>query len=301
MTTDQTTLTDPALNLDGASLPGLPQPGSDVTRYVIVEVNSSNYGFPTGATVELMSSSAAAVTRVPMSPKFVRGVINHRGSIIPVVNTRRLLGLPSIESQAQELIRIVDAREQDHVEWLDALERSIRSGGEFSKQTDPTRCAFGRWFTETMNDRAQLQFLSRFDQTVRTTLADMDGPHRRIHRLADRLLGMRDDGNTDGALAILADEGSSTLGELKRLFGKIRDAAKSGIKTMLVITELGDRRAAFEVDAVLTVEDCPDADIESLPDSATGSEFMRGLVHQDGGGYVLICDLEQMYQLACPK
>lgn len=300
MSTESTVIADPnaskssALSLDPSEL------AADVVRYVIVEVNSSNYGFPTGATVELMSNSAVAVTRVPKSPLFVRGVINHRGSIIPVVNLRSLLGLPSIEAQAQELIDLIDARERDHVEWLDALEASIRSGREFDKQTDPTQCAFGRWYAETMNNEAQLQFLSRFDQTLKTTLAKMDGPHKRIHRLADRLLGKCDESGTESALALLEEERASTLGELQQLFAKIRTAAESGIKTMLIITELGERRAAFEVDAVHTVKDCPDDDIEALPDTATGSEFMRGLVHQGDGKYVLICDLEQMYKLACP-
>lgn len=274
---------------------------ADVTRYVIVEANASDYGFPTDATVELMSSSAVAVTRVPKSPDFIRGVINHRGSIIPVVNTRRLLGLPCVETQAGELVRLLDTRQREHSEWLDALEHALRTGEPFDKQTDPTKCAFGCWYQETMSDEARLRFLSRFDQTLRSTLAEMDSPHRRIHGLSEKLLGMRADGRTDEALTLLERERGTTLGELNRLFAKVRSAAERGIKTMLVITELGDRRAAFEVDAVHTVKDCADDDIECLPDTATGSEFMRGLVHQPNGRYVLICDLEQMYSLACPK
>ncbi len=301
MSTDQTETAEQGPVATEASSLDPQGDASGITRYVVVEVNSSNYGFPTDATVELVSRSAVAVTRVPKSPEFVRGVINHRGSIIPVVNTRRLLGLPSIESQARELIDTVDAHERDQVEWVDALELAIRSGEAFNAQADPAGREFGRWWSEIMGNETRLEFLCRFDQALKSTLAAMEAPHKRIHHLAEKLLAMRDAGNTDEALAMLSEERSSTLGELRRLFAKVRGAAESGIKTMLVITELGDQRAAFEVDAVHTVKDCAESDIESLPDSATGSEFMRGLVHQDNGRYVLICDLEQMYGLACPK
>ncbi|MEM9374107.1 MAG: chemotaxis protein CheW [Planctomycetota bacterium] len=284
-----------ALSLDAAEM------GADVTRYVIVEVNSSDYGFPTGATVELMSSSAVAVTRVPKSPGFVRGVINHRGSIIPVVNTRRLLGLPTIDSQADEIIGSIDECARERVAWFDALEAAIGSSDPFDMPNDPARCSFGRWHAEWMSDDAKLQFLSRFDQTLRTTLADMEAPHRRIHRAAEKALGLRSDGRAEDAIRLLEDERGTSLRELGNLLGKVRVAVERGVRTMLVITEFGERRAAFEVDAVHTVRDCADSDVECLPETATGSEFMRGLVHQDGGGYVLICDLEQMYRLACPK
>jgi chemotaxis signal transduction protein len=272
-----------------------------VTRYVIVEMNASSYGFPTDSTIELMSSSAAAVTRVPKSPRYVRGVINHRGSIIPVVDTRALLGLPTAKRQAEKLSELLAEREREYTAWLDALEHSIRTGDKFDMQTDPAKCAFGRWHKETTSDPRKMQTLARYDQSVRTAIMEMDNPHRRIHRLADTLLTLRAEGKPDEALARLAEERATTFEELRTLFKKVNRAVSKGFRSMLVISELGDRRAAFEVDAVHTVKDCAEDDIETLPDTATGSEFMRGLVHQPDGSYVLICDLARMYELACPR
>jgi len=272
-----------------------------VTRYVIVEMNASSYGFPTDSTIELMSSSAAAVTRVPKSPRYVRGVINHRGSIIPVVDTRALLGLPTAKRQAEKLCELLAEREREHIAWLDALEHSIRTGEPFEKETDPSRCAFGRWYKETTSDPRKMQTLARYDQSVRAAILDMDAPHKRIHRLAETLLALRADGKTDEAIERLNNERGTTLEELRTLFNRVTRAVSKGFRSMLVISELGDRRAAFEVDAVHSVKDCAEDDIEPLPDTATGSEFMRGLVHQPDGTYVLICDLARMYELACPR
>lgn len=297
MTTDMTqTGTDaPELSIAGGTQ------RSDVTRYVIVEMNSSSYGFPTDATVELMSSSAAAVTRVPKSPRYVRGVINHRGSIIPVVDTRSLLGLPTVAAQGQKFADALRQREAEHVEWLDALENSIKIGDKFEKQRDPTKCAFGRWHGELLNDNRKMQQLTRCDNTARTIVSAMDAPHRQIHRLAEELLEMRAQGRIDEAVERLDHARNTSLADLRQMIRRLTKAVSGGFRTMLVITELGDRRAAFEVDAVHTVKDCAADDIEPLPDSAGGGEFMRGLVHQPDGGYVLICDVERMYELACPR
>jgi chemotaxis signal transduction protein len=301
MTIDQTTLADPSLNLDGASLPDKPQPGSDVTRYVIVEVNSSNYGFPTGATVELMSSSAAAVTRVPMSPKFVRGVINHRGSIIPVVDTRALLGLVTAREQSDRVAEQVKGFELELLSWLDGLETAISAGEKFEECTDASKTVLGKWQAELMENPKSLQRLLRYDTSMRDQVRSIAEPHKRLYAAARKAIEMRDAGDAQGAIMMVKQARETELGELRRIFRRIKKSVLGGFKTMLVITELGERKAAFEVDSVHTVKDCADGDIEALPDTATGSEFMRGLVHQDGGGYVLICDLEQMYQLACPK
>ncbi len=68
----------------------------NLTRFVIVELNQNMYGISTGVTVELMATSSTQITRVSHAPEFVRGVINHRGTIIPAIDMRSLL---SFESQ----------------------------------------------------------------------------------------------------------------------------------------------------------------------------------------------------------
>lgn len=50
---------------------------------------------------------AVEVTHVPESPDYVLGVINVEGKIIPVVNSRRRLGLPERELELNDLFVIV--------------------------------------------------------------------------------------------------------------------------------------------------------------------------------------------------
>lgn len=55
------------------------------------------------ATVEVVLEMAT-VTRVPNSPAHVRGVINHRGSVVPVVDLRVLFGQGSTDFHADTSI-----------------------------------------------------------------------------------------------------------------------------------------------------------------------------------------------------
>ncbi len=50
---------------------------------------------------------AVEVTHVPEAPDYVLGVINVEGKIIPVVNSRRRLGLPEREIELNDLFIIV--------------------------------------------------------------------------------------------------------------------------------------------------------------------------------------------------
>lgn len=67
-----------------------------VTRFVVVEINKNMYGISTDTTVELMDSATIQITRVSHAPKFIQGVINHRGTIIPVINSRAMLGFEDL-------------------------------------------------------------------------------------------------------------------------------------------------------------------------------------------------------------
>ncbi|MHB8338395.1 MAG: chemotaxis protein CheW [Ignavibacteriaceae bacterium] len=48
------------------------------------------------------------ITKVPNSPEFVEGVINLRGRVIPVINLRRRLMLPTIEKDNKTRVIVVE-------------------------------------------------------------------------------------------------------------------------------------------------------------------------------------------------
>lgn len=269
--------------------------GAGVSRYVVVEINASRYGFNTDATVELRSGASIEVTRVPKSPRYVDGVINHRGSIIPVVDTRVLLGLPSSADQGRDLISALNRWDQDFRAWIDAIEPAVRASDEIPAAPNPAR-----WIKDTLADPKRLLVLTRYEPNAAAALETIRTLAAEIGRAGGELTATASE-DKDAAIARAGTLRDGPVAELHAVFKRLIKAAQGGMRSMLVITELGDRKAAFVVDAVHTVKDCAQNDIDPLPDSASGTDFLRGLVHQPDGNYILICDLEKMYELACPR
>lgn len=48
------------------------------------------------------------ITKVPRSPAFMRGVVNLRGSVLPVVDTRIKFGLPAVEDTINSCILVLN-------------------------------------------------------------------------------------------------------------------------------------------------------------------------------------------------
>ena len=72
------------------------------TQYLTFDLADERYAVEV-ASVEVVLESSV-VTRVPKSPAHMRGVINHRGSVVPVVDLRAVFGIDRAESDADASI-----------------------------------------------------------------------------------------------------------------------------------------------------------------------------------------------------
>jgi purine-binding chemotaxis protein CheW len=57
-------------------------------------------------------------TALPHAPSFVRGIINLRGTVLPVVDLAARLGLPAVEPTTRHVIIVVQLRQQQVVGLL---------------------------------------------------------------------------------------------------------------------------------------------------------------------------------------
>lgn len=62
-------------------------------EFVVFEVGGQRYGLPAAVVEEVQR--AVAVVSLPRAPAVVEGVINLRGSVVPVLGMRRRLGRPA--------------------------------------------------------------------------------------------------------------------------------------------------------------------------------------------------------------
>lgn len=67
---------------------------SSINQYVVFKLNDESYGLPIEyvETIEKLTE----ITRVPGSPDYIRGVINLRGEVIPVVDLRKRFQLEEV-------------------------------------------------------------------------------------------------------------------------------------------------------------------------------------------------------------
>lgn len=270
-----------------------------VTRYVVVNVNGNFYGMATDSTVELMSASMTMVTRVPHSLKFIEGVINHRGTIIPVIDARTLLGFARRGKEVHQIETLFKQFKGDHCEWIDALQECVNENTPPRMTQDPDKCSFGRWFNSVMNASVVDCREHLLEPVVLAIIKRFDVPHRRIHSGAKRVLELRDSGQLNKAIEMIDALRETEFKELCELFNQAMEAIGKNEQSMLVITEHEGQKAAIAVDGVSFVADCRDSDIQALPDTADNTEFLSGLVHRPDGNYILIADLGNIYSTAC--
>ncbi len=68
---------------------------ADATQLVVFRIEKSEYALPVGNVGEILRM--VAIAPVPEAPEWLPGVINLRGKVIPVIDLRIRLGLPSQE------------------------------------------------------------------------------------------------------------------------------------------------------------------------------------------------------------
>ena len=81
----------------------------ETKQYIAFTVGDEKYGLDL---MEIRSiERLSPITRVPKSKDFVLGVINLRGDILPVIDARKVIGIPS--KAHDEQTRIIIAKYQD--------------------------------------------------------------------------------------------------------------------------------------------------------------------------------------------
>jgi len=109
-------------------------------QFLIFRLGDEEFAMPIGA-VDEVARVPEKITRVPKAPKFLEGVVNLRGAVLPVVDQRRRFDMPALEhSDGQRLIVlrseahragvIVDAVSQVLRHPADAIDEAPDLAGE---------------------------------------------------------------------------------------------------------------------------------------------------------------------------
>jgi purine-binding chemotaxis protein CheW len=86
--------------------------GAGESQFLVFRLGDEEFGLPIAA-VDEVARAPEQITRVPKTPKFLEGVINLRGEVLPVVDQRRRFDLPAFSGDKLRQ-RLVVARSERH-------------------------------------------------------------------------------------------------------------------------------------------------------------------------------------------
>lgn len=250
---------------------------------VLVDVAGLVYAVPCSCVLSL--EQLTKVTPMPTSPAEVRGVVNFRGKIIELLDTRVLFNSKSITQEIKEFSELMDARLQDHLNWINTLQDCILSGREFTLTTDPHKCAFGKWY-----DNFQTK-----DSTLSFELAKFDNPHKAIHQIGIDASAMLKRGDKEGAIDLINKTKSTELQQMVSLFASVKVAyAESKKEILVVLGETEQNAISLSVDEVVAIEHIFEVDEELINDTVANTNYITGVAKRKNGNVVYILNQEHL-------
>lgn len=184
--------------------------------------------------------------KMPDMPHYMRGMVNLRGKIVPIIDTRKFYGFQSVAEEISGLVELIEKRKQDHINWIRELEDSVMENRKFKLTTDPHACAFGKWYDHyKTNDKALEHLLKKFD-----------APHKRIHAVGVEVIKLVEQGDWDAAFDVIKKAKNRELVQMINLFELLVDEFAESKRELAIILEnpQTNKEIGLSVDSVIAVE-----------------------------------------------
>lgn len=102
----------------------------ELQQYVTFMLGDELFGVDVAKAREILGF--VPVTNVPQTPEFMLGVINLRGSVVPVIDLRLKFGMPSAERTVDTCIIVIEVMLEGETAIIGALADSVREVLELS-------------------------------------------------------------------------------------------------------------------------------------------------------------------------
>lgn len=93
-------------------------------QYLTFKLDSEVFGLAINKVREVLDFTS--ITRVPQAPEYMRGVINLRGCVVPVIDLRLKFGLPHTQKTVNTCIIITEIKTDEGSTILGALADSVQ-------------------------------------------------------------------------------------------------------------------------------------------------------------------------------
>lgn len=252
--------------------------------WVLFDVGTHSLGIQTQHVRECVV--LGRTEKVVTVPPHYRGLINLRGSILPILDLRKYFGLRSLADERDSLLEMLRMRKEDHLRWVTELRASVVERRAFTLTTDPHQCAFGKWYDSFLPPNAVLGI----------KMLSFDLPHQRIHAVGTQVQELLAQRRYEDAIALIDEKAAEDLNALLALFDETLPLFAKTTKEVVLVTDCDKRKVGIAVDSVSEVREIPPVQIEPLTGlQASGEDgsLFRG-VAKLGKEKKILLDLRQL-------
>lgn len=237
-------------------------------QYLVFETSSNKIAINLQHVLEVIR--IPKWTPYPNSNDHIKGIFNLRNKIIPLIDFRKLLGYKSFDEENNDLIGMLKHREQDHINWLNELEKSVIEDRDFTLTTDPKKCKFGQWYYSFKAENSSIDlFLKEFEE-----------PHNSIHNIAVKAKDLVSQKRKNDAIKLVNDSKNKELKKMIGLFHDLYTIIGNSNKEFVVIIQTDNGIKSFTVDKIDQIIKVADNEI-SLLESAELKGTAKEVIKRD--------------------
>lgn len=253
--------------------------------WLILKIKDQHYAVNCQDVLSIMIADME-VTPVSGYSGEVKGVIDFRGSVIPLLEMRSVLGQISFEMEHQEFIYMIEERKADHMNWVSELIRTASCGEHFRLTRNPHECAFGKWYDGYKPS----------NQAVAFDLKKIEEPHRLLHETADLIeesMRLPDGQREEQISRLLQKVEKDYMEKVLKLMEELKEVYKSGFREMCIILSNDEgKMMSLLVDEVKSVDTLRTVDSQNLFDASVIHHVARSANVQ---GEVFVLDRDALF------
>jgi purine-binding chemotaxis protein CheW len=251
---------------------------TDEEQLVSFRVGGDEYAFDIKRVSEILK--VMDITAVPNVPEYVLGMFTIRNHLLPILDMRGLLGLPSLISERHDML---DKAREDESKWAEAVRHAIEANSRFTGVLVAKESGFGKWLEGYNTASVEVEGLVK---RLKRKRAD-------LYNTGKRVLDMST-GNKGADPAFYEEHLTPVLNVVLDIIGELKESMSAHISEdqRAMVVECGDMTIGYLVDWVDEVLRIPKSLINDTPAMATSDrkELKAVAKLDDGKRLIMIMD-----------
>ena len=218
------------------------------------------------------------ITPLPKSGKYVRGMFNLWGHVLPIIDLRTMMGMDTLDGYYRSITHQLDDLKEEHEEWIQLLCKAVMNDEPITVERDAHSCHFGKWY---YNHISEHEIINRF-------LKKLEAPHEELHALTDEVDKKREEleNASDETRELWKKDFVKNITNIyyanfQKAIIEVKDAIALAFKEMVVVIEDKHSSMALVVDEIISVDDVIDVKSQIDNPDFNSQGYLEGVVKCD--------------------